>query len=252
MASVKAYQSVLKTLRLEQPEDYSYKIDIPTGRVMVLSDVHIPYCDDDMLGQALHRAKQEQVETVVFLGDLMDMPTYSFYGNENLNTQFGKELTHTKMLVNMFASYFNIYWSRGNHEERFLRKNSYQMTMEDLANLVGLGDLVQSGRLVTSDNPTLYAHNREWMLFHPDQYGASPLVVPGRLADKFQCNVMSGHAHHWAMGTNSTGKFTVVETGGMFNQDLVPWINYKQRTNREWVAGYWILYEDGTVRGFRN
>ena len=71
--------------------------------------------------------------------------------------------------------------------------------MERLAYTIGVSDMIRSGKLVMSDNPTLTTGDN-WQLTHPAQYGSSPLVTPGYIADLEQQHVVAGHAHHWGYG----------------------------------------------------
>jgi hypothetical protein len=89
------------------------------------------------------------------------------------------------------------------------------------------------------------------MLTHPAQYGTSPLKVPGELAERFGCNIISAHAHHWGMGTSPSGRYTVIESGGLFDERLVKYVQHRVTTHRAWVRGF-VLLDDGVpslIRG---
>jgi hypothetical protein len=234
-----------------EPEDYSKRMLLPTENLAIVSDVHIPYHDEVLLAHVLREAHDYKVETIVWLGDLMDMPTYSSWGNLDKSTTFLREKHIVRKTLERVAELgFKQVWSSGNHENRLFRKNDFTFGMEDLAGLCGLTSLIDSGRLLTSDNPTLDAFGGRWMLTHPAQYGSTPLVVPGKLATRFQQNVMSAHAHHYGMGMDETGMFTVVETGGLFKPQYHQYIQHQVTAHRAWVQGFWLLINDGTPVGF--
>ena len=135
---------------------------------MVLADAHLPRHDEDFLADAFTRAEEERVEAIVFLGDLMDMPMFSAWGRDDMSDNFERELDICEAIIRCAVEAAGVvYWSRGNHEVRLLRKMEQQISMSHLARLVGVTDLINSSQLVLSDNPNLDAFGGSWMLTHP-------------------------------------------------------------------------------------
>ena len=240
-----------------EPEDYSIRLGIPDSRIAIASDVHIPYHDEKLLARFLHRCEEYSIESIVWLGDLLDLPTFSSWGRTDYTTLFPRELGMARTVLEMASEIVGVqYWSSGNHEYRLFRKNEAQFGMEHLARLVGVQPLLEDARLIVSDNPSLDAgYNQrtgkwDWMLTHPAKYGKQPLVFPGQLASLYQQHVLSAHAHHWAMGTDPTGKYTVIETGGLFQPNYHEYVNYRVTGHRRWAQGFWFLV-DGRPIGFR-
>lgn len=230
-----------------QPKNYAERITIPEHRLLIASDVHVPYHDEELVARFIEHAAREKFAAIVWLGDLMDNPTFSHWDREDLRTTFENELEQVEGIIRLAAKAVKKqYWSIGNHETRWMRRLSYQARMEHLAKIAGLGDLLANGKLVVTDNPSLDAEYGAWMLVHPHEYGATPLVVPGKLADKYQQNVISAHAHHWGMGMSPSGQFQVVESGCLLEPDYVAYINNQVTTHRRWVKGY-VALEHGEV-----
>jgi hypothetical protein len=184
------------------------------------------------------------------------MHTFSSWGRTDQTTQYKREIGIARTVIEMAAGVVPVqYWSRGNHEARLFRKTEGQLDMEQLAGSIGLGWLLDSGALIVSDNPTLDAvtdtfGKPTWMLTHPAQYGSSPLAVPGKLAGRYEQHILSAHAHHWGMGVDPTGKYTVIETGGLFQPNYHEYVQYNVTTHRAWTQGFWLL-TDGHPTGFR-
>jgi predicted phosphodiesterase len=238
-----------------KPTDYSKRLRVFGDTLLVLSDAHVPYHNERLIASALERLKDAAGErTIVWLGDLLDMPTYSPWGTEDTTTMLRRELALVRGVLEV-ADEFCVtqYWVAGNHERRFMRRNGFEVGMAQLAGMAGLGELLADGRLVVSDNPTLdYTYDRKrWLLTHPAQYGATPLVVPGKIADQQRRHVVSSHAHHWGMGTSPSGDHTVIETGGLFDPRLIPYVNQQMTTHRAWVSGY-LLLDHGVPTLYRN
>lgn len=240
-----------------EPEDYSIRLGIPDQRIAIASDVHIPYHDEKLLARFLHRCQEFEIESIVWLGDLLDHPTFSSWGRTDYTTLYARERDMARTVLEMASEVVPIqYWSRGNHEERLFRKTENHLGMEELARLVGVQRMVEDAHLILSDNPSLDAgYNErtgkwEWMLTHPAKYGKQPLVFPGQLAMRYQQSVLSAHAHHWGMSTDPTGRYTVIETGGLFQPRYHEYVNYRVTGHRQWVQGWWFLI-NGRPLGFR-
>lgn len=231
------------------PQEFERKVWVPEERVLILADAHIPYHDEWLLAEAFKRAQEEGVEAVVWLGDLMDMPTQSKFGADDLTTYLQRELDITEGVIREAGKIVRRqYWSRGNHEQRLFKQVGKQAGMRELARMAGLDDLLRSGDLIVSDDPTL--RYQTWMFTHPAKYGTTPLVVPGKIADQHRMNVVSAHAHHWGQGMSPSGRFQVVEAGGAFRPERIAYYNYNTTPLRPWVQGYVIL-DRGQVRLYR-
>jgi UDP-2,3-diacylglucosamine pyrophosphatase LpxH len=248
----KMYQEMMAAARGGwKPTDYSKTLLIPDDKIMILADVHLPRHDEKFLAQAFERAYNEKVGAIVFLGDLMDNPTWSSWGRDDWSDNYERELTICEAIVRCAldaAPY--VYWSMGNHEARVLRKMEAQISLRHLALLAGLQDAMDSTRLIVSDHPTLEAFDGTWMLTHPATYGTQPLVKPGLIATRFQKNIISAHAHHYAQGMDQTGTFQVIESGGLFKPEYHAYIQRRVTPHRAWVQGYWIL-DNGNPQGYR-
>lgn len=250
MTAAELYQIRLSELRGGWvPEDYSTRLLLTDTRICIASDVHIPYHDEALVAQMLDHCKKSNIQAIVWLGDLLDVPTFSSWGRSDYTTDFTRELRIARGLVEMASGIVQVqYWSRGNHEQRWMRKLENQVYMDQLARMAGLEGLIDDGRLIMSDNPSLDALGGGWLLTHPSVYGKVPLDVPGKLAQKYRKNVMSGHAHHWGMA--AVEGFVVVETGGLFDPTLHEYIQHNITTHRNWQQGYWFLV-DGIATGYR-
>jgi predicted phosphodiesterase len=247
--AVEFYRTKLSELRGGwRPEDFSKRILVPDDTICVASDVHIPYHDEVLLAQMLHNCHNYGIKALVWLGDLLDLPTFSSWGLEDYSTNFLRELEIARGVIEMAADVVEVqYWSRGNHEARWMRKLDNQVYLDQLARMAGLSHLIDTGKLIISDNPSLEAPGN-WLLTHPSAYGRIPLDIPSQLARKYRMNVMSGHSHHWGMSVIED--FTVCETGGLFSPDHTRYIQYNVRPGRQWVQGYWFLCA-GQPQGFR-
>lgn len=232
-----------------RPQDYSARLLIPDQRIAIASDVHLPYYDETLMARFLDECADQRVQAIVWLGDLLDHHTWSSYGVTDHTTRYTRELSMLRELITLASSVVEAqYWSSGNHEDRLFRKTDHQIGMEQLAGMAGLTEMLDDGRLIISDNPTLDAFpdrtgKPTWMLTHPKQYSPQPLVTPSKLAQRFGVNVLSAHAHHWAMGVDASGQHICIETGGLFEPKYHRYSQYGVTSHRAWTKGYWLLIE---------
>lgn len=233
--------------------DYSAHPKIAERVIAIASDVHVPYHDAALVAHFVKVAQASGAQAVVWLGDLVDNMMLSRYGNTDVRSTFRDQMEQAGAVIQATAACVQVqYWSIGNHEYRWMSKMGFHGDMDMFVRMAGVGDLIDSGRLIVSDDPTLlYSHGAEWMLTHPEFYSSTPLVVPGKLAERFAKNVISGHTHHWGMSTSASGRYTIIESGGLFNPALIEYTNRKVTAHRAWTPGF-VLLNDGVpslIRG---
>lgn len=225
-----------------QPKQYD---DVPVTHathIMVTADAHVPKHDPALFAEVLAQAVEEGIEELVHAGDLMDMEEFSRFGIDDQTSSFGRNIKATGKLLRLIADTgVHQWWTMGNHEQRLFRALP-QLNMRLLASMAGVDDLIDAGKLSVSDSTVLHASVGNWMIVHPAAYGSTPGVVPGKLATRFQRNVISGHEHHWGMGMDETGQFYHVSTGGMFDSRLHKYYNMNITGHRTWVSGYVTLH----------
>lgn len=234
-----------------QRTDYSVRRAVRETKIGIASDVHIPFHDERLVADMLATFEEHGVEAIVWLGDLLDLPYFSKYDQIDRGPEWKRDSSIAELIIRMASKVVDYqYISRGNHDERALRKMGFQIDMTDLIYMLGLKDLVDVGRLVVSDNPSWSYLSNTWLLTHPEQYGNQPLVVPGKMADLEQKNVVAGHAHHWAHGVSPSSLYQVIESGGLFNPRYFEYVQHRPTTARRMTPGYWIL-DNGQALGFR-
>lgn len=254
MSSTETLRVLAQARGTWKPTDYSTRLLVTEQRLAIASDVHLPYHDEKLLARFLDQCRDQSVDAIIWLGDLLDLPTFSSWGRTDYSTTFEREIGIARTVLELAADRVPVqYWSRGNHEERLFRKVDNQFGMQALARMLGLGWMLDDGQLIVSDNPTLDAipvrGKPTWMLTHPAKYGAKPLTFPAELALRYQQNIMSAHAHHWGMSTDPTGHYLVVETGGMFDPRYHEYVQRRVTGHRAWASGYWIL-DGGQPHGY--
>ena len=115
----------------DKVEDYHLPKD--SKRVLMLSDIHFPYQDDDALFAALEFGLQHEVDTIWLNGDIMDCYQLSRFDKDPRKRDFKYELDVTRAFLSGLREMFPkalILFKMGNHENRwenFLRQKAVEL-----------------------------------------------------------------------------------------------------------------------------
>jgi predicted phosphodiesterase len=111
----------------EEKPSVIYKMPIANNNILVLSDVHLPYQNNKALTLALDYGKKENINTILLLGDIMDMHKASFHEQDPKKRDLAYEFEICRNFLDVLQKNFplaKIFYKFGNHElrwERYLR-----------------------------------------------------------------------------------------------------------------------------------
>ena len=91
------------------------------GTELLLTDIHIPYHDQEAVDVALEYGKKVKADTIVLLGDIMDCYQISRYSKDPKKKPLSYEIEETKKFLTNLRKRFpkaRIIYYRGNHEMR--------------------------------------------------------------------------------------------------------------------------------------
>lgn len=104
-----------------------WKLPSSIKKVLLLSDLHIPYQDNGAITTALNYGKKEKIDAIFINGDLIDVYMLSFHEKDPRKRSIADELEDCRTFFKGLRKAFNgipIYYIPGNHEvrlERYLR-----------------------------------------------------------------------------------------------------------------------------------
>lgn len=224
-----------------EPTDYSQMPVIEEDHILIAADLHFPKHDQRMIEEMLAQAYREEVERIVWAGDYHDMEEWSKWGIDDQTSNHRRNMVRGGKIMRIAAEMgFKQTYSQGNHETRVFRNTP--LSMQDIASMMDLGDLVQSGQLEVTDSTRVWVRVGNWLIVHPAQYGSFPGVVASKLATRFQANVIAAHEHHWGMTTDETGQWVAISSGGLYDPRLHKYINNNVTAHRAWQRGFVILH----------
>jgi predicted phosphodiesterase len=91
-------------------------------RVLILSDTHIPYHDEQSLESAVAWGKKQSPDAILLNGDIGDFYTISRWQKNPKKRDFKAELTAVRQFSEWLRYEFpkaRIVWKKGNHDERW-------------------------------------------------------------------------------------------------------------------------------------
>lgn len=192
-----------KGVKLPKPEknDYS-KVIINQKRLLVLSDIHFPYYNEEALNAAIDYGIKFKPDCVILLGDIIDCYHLSSFEKDKRNRSFKYELD---MLAAFFVELRELFTKQriiyvlGNHERRYQRQilaNVPELLELELFNFQNVVQAKKYGVEVVDNKRILKAGHLN--LAHGDEFkgGIIAPVNPARgYFLKAKTNIICGHNH---------------------------------------------------------
>jgi len=214
-----------------------------SGNFLVTSDWHIPHFNPDLAEKAMVMSKNWGLRQHCIAGDFLNMTAFGFWDRRDLTDTWQTEKAMASaVLHDVLPRFDQTYWLLGNHEARLLRKLSYEMSENDIANLL-VTETVDKQRLKCS--PYRYAViNDEWRVTHPKTYSREGAKVPKKLAGKFNQSVLGAHGHHFGIGVAENNLHVGIDLGGMFDVERMEYVMLEDSTHPMWNGGFVIIYNN--------
>lgn len=187
-------------------EAATWKLPKAVKRVLLLSDIHIPFHDEKSLQTALEHGKYHDVDAIFLNGDTLDFYQLSSHEKDIRLVDFATEIEQGKQFLEYLRSNFDcpIYWIDGNHEQRLQR-----YLMSKAPELIGVPEfkisvLLQFGRFGITEIPYgSKVYFGKLLVEHGDKLRGAGGVQPARtLLMKFKRPVICGHFHRHSEATD--------------------------------------------------
>lgn len=175
---------------------------IPTGckKLGIIGDLHIPYHDEDAIETACDKMEQENVDSILINGDLLDFYQMSFHEKDPRQVHFKDEIEAGKQFLAYLRSRFSgipIYFIPGNHENRFERylriKAAELLDMDEFRLDVILQVAAHRIEYIPFRTKIVFG---DYIIEHGDKLPGAGGVVPARTAlIRFKTNCIINHFH---------------------------------------------------------
>lgn len=106
---------------LAEPFD-DFVMPLAATRILVLSDIHFPFHDEQALAIALQYGKDKNANAIILNGDIMDCYQLSRYTRDPRHFDIQVEIDNMIQFLELLKEEFRcpVYFKAGNHEERFM------------------------------------------------------------------------------------------------------------------------------------
>jgi predicted phosphodiesterase len=186
-------------------------------RLLILSDIHIPYHSIDALTCALDYAKKEKPDAILLNGDTLDFFGLSRFAKDPKKRSFAHELAMFKDFMNVLKNTFNakLYFKIGNHEERY--EHFLWMKAGELEGVdeFELGNIIKAraeGIEIIKDKRVMKAGGLN--IIHGHEYFGitSPVNIARGLYMKGKVSAIQGHNHQSSEHTETDMNGNIITT----------------------------------------
>jgi predicted phosphodiesterase len=213
----KAARSSSTTKHLHRPpRDAGQRLELPpsqadpwlpfdlgiTGKIGVLSDIHIPYHDETALRAAVAHLQGEKIDALLLNGDWADFYSISRHEKNPKHRNFKRELEAGRLFLKWVRQEFpdvRIVAKSGNHEERFEKwlfehapeiSDDPIMGLDNWYGMPALGiELVKDKRIITAGElPILHGHEKGNGISSPVNQARGAFL-------RLHHTVLEGHGH---------------------------------------------------------
>ena len=200
----------------ESDEAIYQPYDLKAKRLLVLSDIHIPYHNIEALTCAFDFAKNEKPDAILLNGDTLDFFGLSRFAKDPKGRSFAHELKTFKEFMDIIKKTFDakIYFKIGNHEERyfhFLWMKAHEIVGVEEFELENIIKSRAEGIEIIKDKRIMKAGDLN--IVHGHEFGGSvfsPVNIARGLFLRGKVSAMQGHNHQTSehSESNMNGEIT--------------------------------------------
>jgi predicted phosphodiesterase len=191
-------------------KDYKpYILDKNARKVLIISDVHVPFHSVSALTSVIDRAKEYQPDTIFINGDFMDCHHLSRFTKDPGTRHFKEELEICRQILDMLLNEIaptRCVWKEGNHEERYqiymanrapelLELDHFNFEKVFGLDVLGVGWVDEKQIVKIGNLPIIHGHEYVRSVF-------SPVNVAKGYYTKAKSSVMVSHHHQTSEHTD--------------------------------------------------
>jgi len=236
--------------KLPESDESDYKpFKLTAKRLLLLSDIHIPYHSIEALTATFDYAKKEKPDAILLNGDTLDFFGLSKFCKDPRKRNFAEELKSFKELIAVIQKLFpnsNLYFKNGNHEERYLHflfmkaKELVGVEEFELENIIKAR---ANGITIIGDKRIIHANGLN--IIHGHEFATSffsPVNVARGLFLRGKTSAIQGHNHQSSEHTESdmNGKITTTWSTGCLSE-----LHPEYMPINKWNHGFAIINMDG-------
>jgi predicted phosphodiesterase len=222
-------------------------------RVLILSDIHLPYHDIDAITVAFNWAKKEKPDAILLNGDLLDFHSLSRYVKNPKMRDFAAEIDTFKHFFEVLSKVFEckIHYKLGNHCERyehFLFMKAHELVGVEEFDFENIIKARANGINVIKDKRIVKCGNLN--VFHGHEFfGSGGEHIAKGLWSKTGTSSLQGHNHRTQEYSykNVDGKMYTTFASGCLCELQPAYMPHNQ-----WNHGFAFVEVDGDDFHLRN
>lgn len=191
---------------------------INAKKLLILSDIHIPYHSIEALSCAFDYAKKEKPDAILLNGDTLDFFGLSRFSKDPKGRSFADELRSFKEFMDILKKTFDakIYFKIGNHEERyfhFLWMKAHEIVGVEEFELENIIKARAEGIEIIKDKRIIKAGDLN--VIHGHEFGGSvfsPVNIARGLFLRGKVSALQGHNHQTSSHTESNMNGEIMTT----------------------------------------
>lgn len=245
--------------KLPESDETSYEpFVLRAKKILLLSDIHIPYHSVSALTVVLDYAKKSKPDTLLLNGDTLDFFQLSRFCKDPRKRHFSEELQVFKELIDVIQKTLpntKIYFKVGNHEERYLHYLWMKAGELDGVEEFELENIISSranGITIIKDKRIIKAGALN--IIHGHEFAGgffSPVNIARGLFLRAKTSAIQGHNHSTSEHTEAdlNGKITTTWSTGCLCE-----LHPEYMPINKWNHGFAEIDIDGKdfyVRNFR-
>lgn len=240
----------LNPYHLPKSEEINYEnFNIEGKKILILSDIHLPYHDVAALTVALDYGIKVGVDAILLNGDTLDFFTLSRFAKDPKARSFAHELkTFSEFMAVIFLTFpgAKIYFKHGNHEERYNHYLWMKAGELDGVEEFKLDEIIQrraAGVTIIGDKRIIKAGSLN--IIHGHEFGGSifsPVNIARGLFLRAKVGALQGHNHQTSEHTerDMNGRITTTYSVGCLCQ-----LSPQYLPINKWNHGFAIVEVDG-------
>lgn len=230
----------------EEADYLPYKVE--GKKILILSDIHIPYHSIDALTAAFDYAKKEKPDTIILNGDTLDFYGLSRFMKDPRKRDFAYELDTFKQFIEILKGIFKarIIYKLGNHcarYEHYLMMKAHELIGVEEFEFANILKARAEGIEIVGDKTIMKAGSLNIIHGHEFGNGAfSPVNIARGLYMKGKTSAIQGHNHQTSEHTESDMNGKVVTTWSL---GCLSELHPAYMPLNKWNHGFAIVHVDG-------
>ena len=213
---------------------------VACDNALVVGDVHVPCTDYEFSKLVMLVARKQNVKTLIVAGDTFNADSFSKYQAVVPAPTWAQERDAARVLFAEWTDWFDdIYVIMGNHDRRIQKVTAGQFSEADIFGMVSTSAKVHTSNFgyMTLDTSAEYP----WRITHSSQYSVNQLTVADQLALKYQCNIITHHEHHAAIGWDRYGRYVIVNNGTLADPAKLAYVTLDDSKNAVMQNAFTVL-----------